>query len=291
MTLQENKNLEEKTMKKIVALVLSVVMVMGLATTAFAATAYNGSLSAALADTGYSAEVKAAVPAAPAVKAFGTYQIYKTNVETKAVEVAGPFVEMVSVKNATWTYVDGTVIRYFAPAQTYTVELTPVKVEYKATPACGDVYVATAAEAGTYYIDAKGNYYADTEYGTTVANVGGKMALVEAATNVLTAKHDYKYDTATVANKTSVTAVNCSKCKASFAFVEGTEADAVAKFGAGKYDVVTAGALYVAKTAGAAAVAGDKVESAQTFDAGIAMYVGMSVMAAAGSAVVLKKKD
>ena len=35
----------------------------------------------------------------------------------------------------------------------------------------------------------------------------------------------------------------------------------------------------------------DKVTSAETFDAGIAMYVGMSVMAAAGSVVVLKKKD
>ena len=36
----------------------------------------------------------------------------------------------------------------------------------------------------------------------------------------------------------------------------------------------------------------DKVTSAETFDAGIAMYVGMSVMAAAGSAVVIgKKKD
>jgi hypothetical protein len=33
------------------------------------------------------------------------------------------------------------------------------------------------------------------------------------------------------------------------------------------------------------------VQSAETFDAGIAMYVGMSVMAAAGSAVVRKKKD
>ena len=34
------------------------------------------------------------------------------------------------------------------------------------------------------------------------------------------------------------------------------------------------------------------VTSADTFDAGIAMYVGMSVMAAAGSAVVIgKKKD
>ena len=36
----------------------------------------------------------------------------------------------------------------------------------------------------------------------------------------------------------------------------------------------------------------DKVTSAETFDAGIAMYVGMSVMAAAGSAVLIgKKKD
>jgi len=39
-------------------------------------------------------------------------------------------------------------------------------------------------------------------------------------------------------------------------------------------------------------VSGPIVESAETFDAGIAMYVGMSVMAAAGSAVVIgKKKD
>ena len=35
----------------------------------------------------------------------------------------------------------------------------------------------------------------------------------------------------------------------------------------------------------------DKVTSADTFDAGIAMYVGMSVMAAAGSVVVLKKRE
>ena len=50
--------------------------------------------------------------------------------------------------------------------------------------------------------------------------------------------------------------------------------------------------LGLATTAFAAPTpAGDKVESAETFDAGIAMYVGMSIMAAAGSAVVLKKKD
>ena len=49
--------------------------------------------------------------------------------------------------------------------------------------------------------------------------------------------------------------------------------------------------LYLIGAVASAPAATDKVESAQTFDAGIAMYVGMSVMAAAGSAVVLKKKD
>ena len=47
-----------------------------------------------------------------------------------------------------------------------------------------------------------------------------------------------------------------------------------------------------ASGAASAGTSTDKtVTSAETFDAGIAMYVGMSVMAAAGSAVVLKKKD
>jgi len=52
--------------------------------------------------------------------------------------------------------------------------------------------------------------------------------------------------------------------------------------------------LYLIKTSTPSATtpSTDKVTSAETFDAGIAMYVGMSVMAAAGSAVVIgKKKD
>ena len=58
-------------------------------------------------------------------------------------------------------------------------------------------------------------------------------------------------------------------------------------------DVVTGETLwYWPSAATSTGTTTDKtVQSAQTFDAGIAMYVGMSVMAAAGSAVVLKKKD
>ena len=60
------------------------------------------------------------------------------------------------------------------------------------------------------------------------------------------------------------------------------------------YTAVPAGAKYIREGAYFlvvnAPVVTDKVESAETFDAGIAMYVGMSVMAAAGSAVVIGKK-
>ena len=61
------------------------------------------------------------------------------------------------------------------------------------------------------------------------------------------------------------------------------------------YTAVPTGADYIREGAYFlvinAPVVTDKVESAETFDAGIAMYVGMSVMAAAGSAVVLKKRE
>ena len=276
-------------MKKIVALVLSLVMVLGLATTAFAAQG-GSTLTNALANKDYTVEVKDAVAAAPAVKAFATYQLFYTKVADKSVTVVGPLAEFATEHGSTQVVVDGTSIRYFGTAAAYTVEVKAVELTAKAEYECGDLIPSAT---GTYYVDAKGNYY--VAGGSIVGNVGGKMVYLADAT-VGVQGHNYAVDTKTVANKTTVTAVTCKDCKASFAFVEGTVADAVAKFGVDKYEAVPANVyadLFVAKTAGAvvAPEAGDKVESAETFDAGVAMYVGMSVMAAAGSAVVLKKKD
>jgi hypothetical protein len=79
--------------------------------------------------------------------------------------------------------------------------------------------------------------------------------------------------------------------------VVGDVADAVKTFGAGNYadtglNDAYGDDIFVRTASGVGTpTTGTLVESAQTFDAGIAMYVGMSVMAAAGSAVVLKKKD
>ena len=101
--------------------------------------------------------------------------------------------------------------------------------------------------------------------------------------------NNYKYDA--VAGKNIPTSAICTTClETSTAIYLDTKVPA----GVFAWDLAAPDAAY-AVVVGASAPAVDseteKVESAETFDAGIAMYVGMSVMAAAGSAVVLKKKD
>ena len=85
-----------------------------------------------------------------------------------------------------------------------------------------------------------------------------------------------------------VVGVKCAECGtpatlyANYASVpKAAQATAVA-LGDGQYYVWAAAPVVDTET---------KVESAETFDAGIAMYVGMPVMAAAGSAIVLKKRE
>ena len=285
-------------MKKIVALVLSLVMVLGLATTAMAATGAQ-TLTGALAETTKTVEVKPGLEASASLKTFQTYQVFETVTATGTVSVLpNQFVKVPTDVNADYVVVNGTEITYLMRNPgAYTDAAVAVKVPYIA-PAdvkCGDVYVEAAADADTYYLY-KGVYYAES-VGGTLFNVDGVAVYATATQLVKTADHDYDFDAkAVTGGKTVVTTVFCENCKASFAFVEGDVADAVAKFGAGNYADTGLDngnkSIFVAKVAAPVAPeAGDKVESAETFDAGIAMYVGMSVMAAAGSAVVLKKKD
>ena len=139
--------------------------------------------------------------------------------------------------------------------------------------------------AGTKYYLFQGVVYKTVTTSATNLMVGNTLTPVEAMADefvdhapAFTYDKDYK-----------VVGVKCAKCGvpatlyANWAAIpKAAQADALA-LGDGRY--------YVWGAIGAAGTAGDKVESAETFDAGIAMYVGMSVMAAAGSAVVLKKKD
>ena len=137
------------------------------------------------------------------------------------------------------------------------------------------------ADADTKYFTIKGlpfGVYAEVETSTDYLMVGGKMVPVAFVTN-----HKVAHTPVYEIKNGKVLSIECGAC--GLQAVKAPNALSVPK-GITAFD----GNWYW-PTEAAAPAASDKVQSAETFDAGIAMYVGMSVMAAAGSAVVLKKKD
>ena len=325
-------------MKKIVALVLSLVMVLGLATTAFAAKAFTptemGSVVAGNTDlAGWDAKLELADKETD--DEFAVYTVLLT--AKKDCTYAGKdydagddmdlwnsyggdeFVIVDGTGSYDWAIVDGKKVTYLAAYEAY----EDLGWETKATAAtdlalmpnaaadmkCDSYYFTSVADLGTTFFWYEDALYApcadaDMEYIFNVGGVAVKVAEVAVADTyfdtlnndrVIYVNHNYvvEYKGSGYGSETD-TKVFCDACKAEFKFVAGPEVVAVATFGEGNYFALDTG-LWVAYEASAAAgsdaVAGDKVESAETFDAGIAMYVGMSVMAAAGSAVVLKKKD
>ena len=325
-------------MKKIVALVLSLVMVLGLATTAFAATTSTGSVATAsvtpvkaaryalaTATTGYDSMTKLA----------DITTLEKTTVTGKVVAdvpyyvptiwaLNGDFFVEVAKASADYALLNNGVYTYLAAATGTTVDAvitefaTPVVLDKLVLPAddeidCGDafVYNTTAQKnvVAAYYTSGKSVYYAD---GTDYAYFNGEFVKYNKASKdaVSFDGHDFDPDTLVV-KATDVkgvvvpVSVECEDCEKTFkvvsaitgfdnTWVKGVNYETVDSTVAGwekmaGYVIVLDGATDA--NTPAAPEAGDKVESAETFDAGIAMYVGMSVMAAAGSAVVLKKKD
>ena len=270
-------------MKKIVAVVLALVMVLGLATTAFADTTSS------------------------TVKAEGYSLLDMANEETAI--TGETFAKVVTDKVVT-TVGDKTTTTYFADK--YVIDETPYYAcdatiaEYKLVKANKVVAYLTTAEAvgegmtktATAFVKGAGEDKAKCgEYEENTFVVGGKNYLVGETEYVLykglavgigdvatAEEHVFDKDNKTTDTKGKVVALTCDVCKASFKVVDKIPADYTG--------VVEAyGTQYVLMGSYTAADEAEKVESAKTFDAGIAMYVGMSVMAAAGSAVVLKKKD
>ena len=279
-------------MKKIVALVLSLVMVLGLATVASAAvTEYNvwsatteavkdgtGSL---LQDQALPTPVKAVAPTATNLAGAVAYY-----------DVAGSLYVKGTAEDCTIYYtVEGKTAPVLYLKEIGTQNYWAVATEFtNFGKKCGQSDTVVAENTKYYtYTDLTGTVWVhaeDTSVGA-FANavdfllVGGKMVPV-VATNV----YNEVAHTWTIAYDEAGKAVS-AKCE---------ECGVVAKVYT-TYTAVPTGADYEVVNGlflvpGAVAAADDAtVESAQTFDAGIAMYVGMSVMAAAGSAVVLKKKD
>jgi len=290
-------------MKKIVALILALVMVMGLATVASAAS--------------YSEETKMGVTTT--IAAADKYAVYKADSTDKVGLTVGAYTAM-STQTVT---VDGKATTSYIPAYyTVTDANDVVYYLYECDASCADVRVfkgdafvtyarydvanvAFVSDAAVKVEKAKGcgNYavdvyvingedaYAPAATGA-LAIMGGKYVCYDNSAVVTKTPHDFAKLAVTYKSVTdnTIVAIACDKCEKSFTVVANGKIPANYK---GAVDTTTLTPVYtiLLDTVVEVPAAGDKVESAETFDAGIAMYVGMSVMAAAGSAVVLKKKD
>ena len=334
-------------MKKIVALVLAMVMVLGLATTAFGAAAYTKAEMAdvnkgnALVDW----DAQMTLEDAETDDEFAVYTVllvakkdtklgnteYEAGDDLDLTDGNGgdEWVIVDGTGDYTFALVDGKTVTYLAPAAAYntngwdakaTAENLPLIPDAASDVKCDTYYITSAADLATPFFWVEGVLYAPAATATKVFNVAGVAVGVAPVTpfdctristaltlnytsgaRVVYSAHNYVVaDKGNTYGSDTVTGVSCDVCKAEFGFAYSDLA-ALAAFGQYNYFELpvtqnfSLWVSYAAKDAVADAPAtdaeGDKVESAETFDAGIAMYVGMSVMAAAGSAVVLKKKD
>ena len=285
-------------MKKIIATVLAMVMALALCTTAFAAdkTAFGDAKNGVPAyDSAYSYEIKAAAPAYE--KNVGTFQVLKTDVEAKTVTSEGVFVKVADVEQASKILVVGNTITYLADSSfgtKYDAKAAEVKTVDTAKN-CGEISLGKDVDA-LYSLD--GKYYVASPVGSKVLLVGDtllKVAEATRGTDYTEVSHSWNATATTKDGKTTITALTCDTCKKSFEF-KTSAADAVKAFGADGYTVETVKVenveytLYVKNVATATTPAGNTTTSPKTFDAGIAMYVGMALTSVAGSAVVIGKK-
>ena len=323
-------------MKKIVALVLSLVMVLGLATTAFGAITlwapngstaecdiYDGEYNTKVNDTDVPVDVTF-VPAKAlvmnkdgSVKTPGNIAYYTID-DVLFVKVAsipadadasqyifvkahdpeveqGYEVQLSQTANNPYTILKAVdAVTYYGEAAAFSAwsddcekyaDPEVVDADGKAWP----FYTVTKGDVTAYMgFVAKVPAAADTvEDDEMNVLVGGEVVTLDADADLWVFATAHTWMASKWIEATGVvTEYTCTNCKTVGAVIN---ASINAPVGA-KIDKLADGTL-VAYKMGTTAAAGDKVESAETFDAGIAMYVGMSVMAAAGSAVVLKKKD
>ena len=284
-------------MKKIVALVLSLVMVLGLATTAFGAVKPEFWQVDGDGAWAKRTDVNAAIAADTTVADLDDLVADDDNY-LPCYNVCGAFFAEVAEAQATYKLTYGAKTVFLAPVDgadyRFEEKASVLKVVAESDAVCGDYYVSDAAydEDDVYYASYNKNgtvkniYVADKTQTTNVL-VNGKLVAVDTAAPTQLTHAWVGYDVVNYAY-TTVKCVNCGKVATLYANATAAGKGAVEAIDGGWITKAAAG--YTA--AGAVeAPATDKVESAETFDAGIAMYVGMSVMAAAGSAVVLKKKD
>jgi len=299
-------------MKKIVALVLSLVMVLGLATVATAAPAFDE-------DTTYYVLESVDTSATPATVNWDDVEFVPAEDNGDGTGNVAYFAGSLNAYYVVCEKSDDDALKLFSGKEAGDKLLGYVKAVATANYYKVGTKVAASAVADCDTdLHAKGyktvdpvtgvpTYWVKAAAGSneTAILVEDEVVLVKKDTSAILGGH------ALVQNKTNaldaletIFEYKCAICGevyqgtqvkvAGVKYVKYTCSDELQDYygDVAGYDMskVKDGPIYLLDTV-PAPEASEKVESAQTFDAGIAMYVGMSVMAAAGSAVVLKKKD
>lgn len=300
-------------MKKIVALVLSLVMAMSLCTVAFAANvkAYAKDMVTGKVDTKIGVEAKK-IPAKEDAQGYGwvEYYVAKDGSATYIVCDKDDADFAIYTNNGFTTWVRSDLTEDYA---WYEFSVTAQKAtDKKAT--CDKAHFLDDG-----YLDKNGNFYVEADdalNGVDSYRVksGNKVITVYDAVanfNYIAASHIFGEPKAN--DKTGYDEVTCLVCKGVFAATSDEAVltkNKVAIKATFAYDAEDAHDVYTENDyswnwgdkfadsydyvwtlkAGTAAGTKDGVSSAKTFDAGIAMYVGMSLLSVAGGAVVIGKK-
>ena len=285
-------------MKKIIATVLAMVMALALCTTAFAATKTESKID----KTGYSlldAKDNSTVTIAgdeftktvtdkevvtSGSKTTTTYYAdkYDIKIEVNQTQSDATYYEC-DAAIATHKLVKGNTVVFLTTANLSagTTKVATAFVEAKDEPSCGEI------KFDSYTIEGK-NY---PTTGTALAVLNGKFVTYDDTKETETVPH--KFDEAlakksgyfTTDTKGVVNSAKCETCNKFFTVVnkvDKTYTGSVVPFG----DQFVLTGTSVAKPDDGK----NTTTSPKTFDAGIAMYVGMALTSVAGSAVVIGKK-
>ena len=282
-------------MKKIIATVLAMVMALALCTTAFAATPSitEGYLKGTNATTGDAESVQLAFTpnTDPVTKdgktTPGTYAHYTISGATTST-LNGKYIVVGSLAEATAVL--------YKEADAKNVVLYLAQIPGDAGYVAGTVYNDFADMCGKYKkpasFDATATYYtfevngndtlavADSDNGSGIIVANGKVVVVR-----LLADTKVSHVAIPTVKDGKITGYTCSKCK--LAAVEAPNYASIPETGTALGTGY--GNWYWPATASSTTTT-TGTTSPKTFDAGIAMYVGMALTSVAGSAVVIGKK-
>ena len=281
-------------MKKIIATVLAMVIALALCTTAMAATTYgdfykwDGGWVKQNMD-GVSISYTAASESKTDGKLVSATRGYFTLTNG---DNAGTYVEVPAADAKYQLTVDGTV-KYLDKVNDATTPYTKIGSKIDLGTKCGDYAVVRTGD--TLYKDADGKVYVA---GANVAGdvhmlVDGKLVSVKAATETTdytVVKH--VFELVSSAKDANGVVTGTAKCKNCTQTANVTNKTNVIPVGYSSQTVDGSDDVYAYWTTSGSTTGTTNTTkpSPKTFDAGIAMYVGMALTSVAGSAVVIGKK-